>query len=127
MKRIWILWSLALLLAAVPSLAQPTANFQGNCTSGGGSLSCQFDAQRGGGSSCPGSFIWKYSWEYGDGTYSGLTGSSTVSHTYSAPLAAAYQVDLTVYCWDGSSATKTRSVCISIGVPGCIFINNGWN
>ncbi|HET9228524.1 MAG TPA: PKD domain-containing protein [Thermoanaerobaculia bacterium] len=117
---------LVLLLGAASASAQ-TANFQGNCPVSGSTVNCQFDAQRGGGSSCPASFIWKYSWDYGDGTGSGLTGSSVVNHSYPAPGAGAYQVTLTVICWDGAMPTRTRWMCISFGVPGCILVNNGWN
>ncbi len=115
----------ALMLCAAPAQAA-TADFLGNCTSGT-SIGCQFDAQQGSGTSCPGSFIWKYSWVYGDGSSSGLTGNSLVSHTYTSPFAAAYQVDLTIFCWDGNQASKTRFVCVSAGFPGCIFLDSGWN
>ncbi len=116
---------IALLLNAAPAAAA-TANFQGNCPVSGGNANCQFDAQRGGGSSCPGSFIYKYSWNFGDGT-GALTGNSVVNHSYPAPGAGAYQVDLSVICWDGNIAYRTRHVCISFGFPGCILVNNGWN
>ena len=75
---------LVLMFGAAAASAQ-TANFQGNCPVSGSAVNCDFDAQRGGGSSCPASFIWKYSWDYGDGTGSGLTGNSVVSHQYPAP------------------------------------------
>lgn len=117
--------TLGLILALTAPAYAATANFQGNCSTSGSSVNCLFDAQRGGGSSCPGSAILAYAWSYGDGT-GGLAGNLT-SHTYTAPLSGAYRVDLTVHCWDGTQATRTRWVCIAFGVPGCIFNNSGWN
>ena len=116
---------LPLLFGAAPSSAA-TADFQGNCVNGSPYATCDFDAQRGSGSSCPGSFIWKYSWDFGDGT-GAFTGSSTVTHQFAAPGAGAYQVTLNVICWDGNMANRTRWVCLSFGFPGCILVNNGWN
>ena len=69
--------------------------------------------------------ILSYSWSFGDGT-GGLGGVPT-NHTYTAPLAPYYKVDLLVTCWDGNQATKSRYVCISIGFWGCILNNAGWN
>ena len=128
MKRAGFVLSLSLLVLAlgVPSASAATANFEGNCPTSGGSANCQFDAQRGGGSSCPNSFIWKYSWNFGDGT-GVLTGNSLTSHSYPAPGNGAYEVLLTVICWDGEMPTRTRYVCIAWGFPGCILVNNGWN
>jgi hypothetical protein len=117
-----------LVLASWVGLAIPvhaaTADFQGNCSTSGSNVSCLFDAQRGSGSTCPGSAILTYSYSYGDGS-GGLSGNPA-SHTYTAPLAGAYQVDLTVYCWDGNQASKTRWVCVAYSFPGCINNNGGW-
>ena len=119
---------LGLVLASWVGLAIPahaaTADFQGNCSTSGSNVNCQFDAQRGSGSTCPGSAILTYSYSYGDGS-GGLSGNPA-SHTYTAPLSGAYQVDLTVYCWDGNQASKTRWVCIAYSFPGCINNNGGW-
>lgn len=123
--RFIVVLALSLLLFGAGSSWAATANFQGNCPVSGGTASCQFDAQRGGGSSCPGSFIWKYSWDFGDGS-TALTGSSLISHSYPAPGAGSYTVTLTVLCWDGNAPTKVRNVCLSFSVPGCINANGGW-
>jgi hypothetical protein len=129
-KQALISGSILGLVLALPILSYAaTADFQGSCMTTGSptapSVDCLFDAQRGSGSSCPGSAILSYSWSYGDGT-GGLAGSLT-SHTYTSPLAGSYRVDLLVTCWDGSQATRTRWVCIAFGFPGCIKNNAGWN
>jgi PKD domain len=117
---------LGLLLAAFEAPAYAaTADFQGNGSTSGPSVNCMFDAQRGSGSSCPGSSILTYSWSFGDG--SGSLGGSLISHTYAPPLSSYYRVDLLVYCSDGTQATKTRYFCIFIGFSGCILNNHGWN
>jgi PKD domain len=120
---------LSLVVVAPSAAAAATANFQGDCSYSGSNLVCSFDALRPttAPSSCPNSFIWKYSWDYGDGSSSGLTGTNPVSHTYTAPLAGAYTVTLTVICWDGNMPNITRPVCISFGVPGCIAVGAGYN
>jgi len=119
--------AVVLFAFAVPAMAA-TANFQGNCSTSGSNVSCTFDELRPAGSpsSCPGSFIYFSNWTFGDGN-SLFTGSSSVSHTYTAPLAGAYSVTLNVYCADGNSPQITRWVCIAYGFPGCILNNNGWN
>jgi len=112
------------LVMTIPAHAA-TADFEGDCETVGTSVVCDFDTRRGSGSSCPGSSVLTYSWSWGDGT-GGLSGN-TATHTYTAPLASAYQIDLTVYCWDDTHATETRWLCISAGVPDCIDVNVGWN
>jgi len=116
----------ALLLSPVAAMAA-TANFQGNCTHSGNTVSCTFDAQRPASdpSSCPDSFIWKYSWDFGDGSSSGLTGSNQVQHDYDD--STDYFPKLYVYCWDGATPTKTRHLCIHFGTLGCIQAGVGWN
>jgi PKD repeat protein len=129
MKKIVSSLVCAIALLAFSAAAQAaTANFQGNCTTSGSNVSCTFDELRPSGSpsSCPGSYIWFSVWDFGDGN-SQVTGNSTVSHTYTAPLAGSYQVDLSVVCADDNNPHVTRFVCISFGFPGCILNNNGWN
>jgi|CXWL01.1.fsa_nt_gi hypothetical protein len=127
-----LLWACTAVVAfgAAAGAEAATANFQGNCSWNGGmtQFTCSFDALRPAGSpsSCPGSFIWKYSWDYGDGTSSGLTGNSTVSHTYPSSVVNP-TVTLTVLCWDGNSPTKARVINHPFGVPGGININGTWN
>ena len=50
----------------------------------------------------------------------------SVTHTYTAPLAAGYTPKLTITCADGNMASDTNSVCVSVGIPGCIYINGVW-
>lgn len=119
---------LGLLLAFGAPASAATADFQGKCTNPGstsGSVDCMFDAQRGSGSSCPGSSILTYSWSFGDG--SGSLSGSLISHKYTPPLSSYYRVDLLVYCADGNQASTSRYVCINIGFWGCILPNHGWN
>src|SRR6185295_9858674 len=75
-----------LVAFAIPAHAA-TANFEGNCVTNTSTnnVDCQFDAQRGGGSTCPGSSILAYSYSYGDNS-GGLAGNPA-SHTYTTPLA----------------------------------------
>jgi len=124
----------ALALAAASTRAEAaTANFQGNCAWSGSNLNCVFDATKpsGSGSSCPaGTYITNYFWGYGDvndPSADGFTSSSFVSHTYTPPQDAAVQVQLAVYCSNGTSASTTRWICVSIGFPGCIHTGSGWN
>lgn len=125
----WVFGAL-LVLGFAASAEAATANFQGNCSWNKAmtQFTCSFDALRPAASpsSCPGSFIWKYSWDYGDGTSSGLTGSSVVNHTYSSSVVNP-TVTLTVLCWDGNSPTKARVINHPFGVPGGIDINGTWN
>src|SRR6185295_10764301 len=114
-----------LALAATPASAA-TANFQGNCTHSGSIVSCTFDGLRPSSnpSSCPGSFIWKYSWDFNDGS-TALTGNNQITHDYDD--STDYFPKLTVICWDGNTPNKTRHVCIHFGSPGCIQVGVGWN
>lgn len=119
-----------LALGFAASAEAATANFQGNCSWNGAmtQFNCTFDALRPAGSpsSCPGSFIWKVDWDYGDGTTSGLVAaSSPVTHSY--PSSADPVVTLTVYCWDGNQPTHARAICNHFGVPNCVQINGNWN
>ena len=118
----FVLTAAVVLLSAAPSAAQ-TASFVGNCPTSGGTANCQFDASA---SSCPASFVSKYSWNFGDGS-GAFTGNPVVSHSYPYPGAGGYTVQLLVVCWDGATPTQSRFVCFSFGVPGCIKPNVGWN
>jgi len=89
MKRLAVICSfLALTFAfAAPALAN-SACYDWDCDFD--TKTCDFDA------SCTtftqGS-LWRYRWDFGDGGYPVLTGSATISHTYS--ISGAY-VNLTV-------------------------------
>jgi hypothetical protein len=113
----------AMLLTAATAQAA-TANFQGNCN--GSTLSCSFDSLRPAGSpsSCSPSFIWKETWDFGDNNTL-FTGNTLVNHTYANN--SSVLVQLSVWCYDGTSASTSRVVCFSVGVPGCIGPNVGWN
>lgn len=126
-------WSLSLLvlgaaaLSAAPAQAQATASFKGKCNWNPTftEFTCTFDAQRPPGSSaCPGSYIWKYRWDFDDGTSSGLTGNST--YTRSFPGSTDPFVTLTVLCMSGEFPSQSRLVCVHAGVPGCIRVDGNW-
>ncbi len=137
MRTRWILTALLFLACGAWTTAAHacTADFGGNCTWAGGSANanCVFDATRSDpnnpiGTACPGSSITNYFWDYGDGGSSGFTTSSFVSHSYVNPASlVAVDVHLSVFCADGCSDTRSRFVCFTIGVGGCIFMNSGWN
>ncbi len=118
--------ALAALAAASPAAAA-SANFQGNCTDIGSVVRCTFDAQRPASSpsSCSPYSIWWYSWNFGDGTGSGLTTNNQVTHDYDD--STDYTPQLVVICSDGSTPTKSRHLCIHFGTPGCIQVGVGWN
>ena len=83
-----MLWTCGLALAlgaASDARAAATANFQGNCSWNAAhtQYTCNFAANRptASPSSCPGSFIWKYQWDFDDGSTL-LTGNPLVTHTF---------------------------------------------
>lgn len=84
---------LGLAFLSAGAQAQGTACFDWSCDSSTGI--CSFN------SSCstitsPG-FLWRYSWTFGDGSGTFLTGSSTINHTYSTSGGCYYpNVKLTV-------------------------------
>lgn len=130
MRRVlWI--GFVFVLAAMPALAA-NAEFQGNCTNSiqGGQLrtDCVFNANRtpSGSSptSCSPSTISSYFWDYGDGTSSGFTSSSFVSHTYFG--AGDWTICLAVFCADGSSDETCHCMVNNIGIGGCILPGGGW-
>jgi hypothetical protein len=106
-----------------------TANFQANCAYSGSNLNCVFDAKRPSSnpSSCADGSIPTYYWDFGDGTGTGFTSSSFVSHTYLAPLPSWYEVNLSVFCSTDPSANLTRPICRNFGGGNCIYVNGTWN
>lgn len=77
--RVALLALVGLAFLSVGAQAQGTACFDWSCDSSTGQ--CSFD------SGCstiqsPG-FLWRYSWDFGDGSGTALTGSDTINHTYS--------------------------------------------
>jgi hypothetical protein len=131
-KVLWV--CLVFLLAAGSVLPAHAANaeFQGNCTNStpGGTLrtDCVFNAGRTpSGSSpttCSPSSITSYFWDYGDGTDSGFTSSSSASHTYFG--AGDWTICLSVFCANGSSDTTCHCMINNIGINGCILPGAGW-
>lgn len=132
MRRLLRIGLVLLLIAgsAWPALAA-TANFQGNCTNSvqGGQLrtDCTFNATKAPAgqstTSCAPSTIYQYFWDYGDGA-SEYTTSSLRSHTYFG--ASCWDIDLAVFCTNGSSATASHCLCNNIGFGGCIIPGAGW-
>ncbi len=133
MKRaLWMGLVLAMAAGNVMPAMAASADFQGNCTNSvpGGNLrtDCVFDATRtsswGTPTSCSPSTISNYFWDYGDGSSSGFTSSSFVSHTYFG--AGDWWIDLAVFCANGSSATATHCMVNNFGIFGCILPGGGW-
>jgi hypothetical protein len=129
-RALWI--GLVLLVAgsAMPASAA-SAEFQGNCTnsfSGQLRTDCVFNAQRtpsgGTPTSCSPSTISNYFWDYGDGSSSGFTTSSFVSHTYYG--AGIWDICLAVFCANGTSAEKCHCLSNNIGFGTCILPGSGW-
>lgn len=118
------IFTILALVWAVPALAANVATFQGSTL--GFSRVGDFDAQRpfGSGSSCMDGSTPTYVWTFVE---DGVTrAGNPVHHNFTAPFAA-YTVQLTITCADGTTATHTRPVCFSIGVFGCVFPDRGYN
>jgi uncharacterized membrane protein len=114
--------AVALAAVAVPAHAT-SVDFQGYCTPI--SYTCDFDSARGSGTSCTAPLtITAYSWTFTNPT--GSASGSTATHTFGSN--AGGNVTLQITCSDNSTASKTRPVCFSVGVPGCIVpVNSTWN
>lgn len=117
--------SLGVLLAlAVIALAQPavadTCTFQGSCLRF--SRNCDFQAT----GSCTNGANPTFSWECFDppAFYTG----ATITHDFNDGVAAS-SCKLTCTCAGNPQTTTTlqRFTCFSIGVPGCIFPDQGYN
>ncbi len=124
-------WVCLFALAGGSTALQATcfANFQGSCTWTGTPADCSFSANRptSNPSVCSGSSIRSYSWDFGDGS-SSSPNSPIPSHTYSAPgSTGTYLVTMTIFCNDNSNCSASRFTCFTIGSPGCIQPNIGWN
>jgi hypothetical protein len=108
--------------------AAATANFQGLCNWNAGytQFSCNFDANRpvASPSNCPGSFVWKYQWDFDDGSTL-LTGNPVAIHTL--PNNQDRFVSLKVICWNGETPVRLRHVCTQFGTYGCLKVNGTWN
>ena len=120
---------LALALFAAPQAhAAATANFQGLCTWNAGftQFTCTFDANRPASAptACPGSFVWKYLWDFDDGSTL-LTGNPVATHAFHDR--ADRVVSLKAICWNGETPVTARHVCTNVGTPGCLQVNGTWN
>jgi PKD repeat protein len=118
-----------LAVAMASPAAAATANFQANCDSGI-PTDCVFDPTRTPsgqtGTSCPGSTVKKYFWDFGDGNSEFVTPPPTqASHTYTA-AEADIDVCLTVFCNNNTSATTCHCFSNQFGVNGCIRPGAGW-
>lgn len=131
MKRsVFLLLCILGLVAMAGSASAATANFQANCASGIPTV-CTFDASRTPtgqtATSCPGSSVKKYFWDFGDSAFAWVAGtppSTTANHTYSGAIQT--DVCLTVFCNNNTSATTCHCFANNIGVNGCIRPGAGW-
>ncbi len=124
MKRILLSAAFGVLLLSIlsiPAMATAVANFEGSSLVF--SRNADFDALRGTGSSCS-SGTPSYSWTFDDG---GTATGNPVTHKWSSSTSAG-TAKLTVTCsGGGGTASLTRAVCFSVGVPGCILPDSGYN
>jgi len=93
MKRIVVLTSILFCLALLAPAAQADTHvcFDWSCNST--TKQCTFDAS----CSSASPFIWKYDFDWGDGSSTGLTGNPNQTHSY--PSTPYPVVELTVYPW----------------------------
>ena len=128
MNRTYLFLAFAcVLMLGAGSALGTTADFQCNCSKGNPN-NCVCDASRtsssGSGTSCGAATPTNYFWDWGDGT-SYFNGSYT-SHSYYGQFCEAYYPRMTVFCSDGSSATRTHCYCNYLGINGCIRPGAGW-
>ena len=111
MKKLVLFLTLSIAGLLIPAMAEATATscFDFDCTTGAAGY-CTFN----GGCSTGTPFVWKYNWDFGDGTSTGLTGQSTQNHTYSICHPG---VTLTVYTWDGD--IESVQCIINNRLPNC--------
>ncbi|HEV7505705.1 MAG TPA: hypothetical protein VGS07_12390 [Thermoanaerobaculia bacterium] len=123
MKHRWLYTALAFVVLAVPVAAHAsTVDFLGSTL--GFSRWGDYDAQRGAGTSCtPPLTISSYTWTF-DNPPTTLMGNPV---TYKFGTNAGGTAKVVVTCSDTSTVTKTRPVCFSFGVPGCIVPDAGYN
>lgn len=127
MKKL-VLVTLVLFLAgsALPLLAATTADFQGKCQF----TNCVFDANRqstwGPGTSCSPSTVSLYFWDrdVNNDNEDLFTTSAFVSYSYVGGYCN--DVNMAVFCNNGTSATQTHCLCTYIGIFGCITPGAGW-
>ena len=100
MKKVMIAASMLLLsIAFAGNAAADTACFDWACNET--TRVCTFDF----GCSSADPFIWKYSFNYGDGTSTGLTGATVYTHQYGNGVFYP-TVNLTIYPWSNNGSTQ---------------------
>lgn len=113
-KSLMILGVLATLtvLGSAQAAQAATACFDWDCTAGAGY--CTFDA------SCSSAtpYVWKYNFNWGDGTSTGLTGSATQTHDYTGTGPAYPTVTLTIYFFDAPSSKTVSCDIVARNVVG---------
>ncbi len=104
MKKIGLMlavFAAILCFNSAPAHAGPT--FTWSCNSGTGA--CSFDAS----GSTANPYVWKYNFDFGDGSGTGLTGNPTASHTFTSGYSST--VTLTIYFFsDPGSASVNCTV-----------------
>lgn len=121
--------TLAFIFVPVAASMAATANFKGNCTSSFPN-NCVFDTRlpSSNPTSCGSASVTNHFWDYGDATYGSQfqwTTSVLGSHTY-PPGMNTIDICMTVFCSDGSSASKCHCFGNVIGYSWCIRPNGSW-
>lgn len=108
-----ILFALAVLSLPVAAQADNVACYEWDCDSS--TYICTFDA------SCTENdgMLWRYSWDFGDGTGTMLTGNPVIQHQFSSSYASSY-VKLTVVDYDQDPFDETCEIVVDwqVGPPG---------
>jgi hypothetical protein len=123
-----------LVFGGAASASAVTADFAGYCTltSSSTTADCSFHAQydtaEADPSSCPGSWISRIDWDFGDGT-GAQNANVFATHSYPDALnLGSVTVWVTVTCGDNSYAETPRHVVfVNLGCYRCINMNNGWD
>lgn len=100
MKKIGLMlvvFAAILCFNSAPAQAGPC--FDWTCD-GSGTRQCSFDAS----CSTASPYVWKYDFNFGDGSDTGLTGNATASHTFASGYSST--VTLTTYFFSGSGSAS---------------------
>lgn len=129
MSRTPLLLALLFLLTLGAGAASAaTADFQCNCTFGSFPINCVCDADRqssyGPGTSCGAATPTTYFWDMGDGT--SFFNGAYIAHGYTSAICEGTYPRMTVFCSDGSNATRQSCICTYLGINGCIRPGAGW-
>lgn len=115
MKKSTLALSLLTLLISFGSAGAAqaaTACFDWDCTAGGGY--CTFDAS----CSSASPYIWRYKFEWGDGTSTGLTSDPTWDHDYTPSGPPYPEVKLTIYFFDEPTSKSVTCDIVARNVVG---------